>query len=57
MRDHNSSKPEAEWKPPPDYKSALAKARDAQRIKDKKEKDSKSKKGTVSTVGQGEDND
>ena len=37
--------------------SALVKAHDAQKIKDKKEKDSKGKKGTVSAVGQGEDND
>ena len=52
MRDHNGSKPKAEWKPPPDYKSDLAKARDAQKLKEKKEKDAKGKKGSVSAVGQ-----
>ena len=57
MRDHNGSNPKAEWKPPPDYKSALAKARNAQELKEKKKNDSKGKKGTVSAVGQGEDND
>ena len=57
MRDHNGSKPNAEWKPPPDYKGALAKARDAQKLKEKEEKDAKAKKGSVSTIGQGEQND
>ena len=47
--------PKAEWKPPPKYKSALAKTRDAQKLKEKKEKNAKGKKASVSAVGQSND--
>ena len=57
MRDHNGSKPKPEWKPPPDYKSALAKARDDQKLKEKKEKDTKAKKGSMSAVSQNDEHD
>ena len=56
MRDHNGSKPTAEWKPPPESKGALAKARDAQKLQEKKE-NTKGKKGTVSAVGLSDDHD
>ena len=32
MADHNKSIPKADWKPPPGYKSAIAKARDAAKL-------------------------
>ena len=33
MKSHNGSKPKAEWKPPPGYKNAIAKTRDATEAK------------------------
>ena len=59
MRDHSEAKPgeaKAKRKRWPDYKSALAKARCAQKLKDKKEND-KMKKGSVSAVNHSDDND
>ena len=38
MKKENGSKPKKDWRPPKGYKSAIAKARDAQREKDKKER-------------------
>ena len=39
MKEANPGKPKAEWKPPKGYKSAIAKARDAEREKQKREKE------------------
>ena len=38
MKDHNGSKPVKDWRPPPNYESALAKARKAKKAKEEKPK-------------------
>ena len=35
MKEHNGDKPKKDWRPPPGYKSAIAKARDAAKAADK----------------------
>ena len=52
MKDHNGSKPKKDWRPPPGYKSALAKARDAEKAKNAKDKDKSRKIHAVAPEGE-----